>query len=274
MADLQRKVVAFLEGRRTAELADLIARHNGVPLAAPCLREVHSPDAPELQGSIQRVLEADLGVAIFLTGVGTTTVFEAARRMGRETDLRQRLDQATVVVRGPKPTAVLRKLEVRIDVTAPPPNTSAEVLSALDDTDLRGKTVSVQLYGEPNPVLSQALRTRGAHVLELAPYVWDRPVDPAPIVRLLDALDRSAVDALLITSQAQVDNLFGVAIEHGRSPNLDHVAVGVQGPVAEAALERRGFHAAFRPAHGHMGALVLAAAEYLTTRVPQGVRTT
>jgi uroporphyrinogen-III synthase len=101
MADLQRRTVAFLEGRRSAELADLIRRHNGVPLAAPCLREVHSPDSPILQGSIRRVLDANLQLAIFLTGVGTATVFESTRRMDRENDLRQRLEAATVVVRGP-----------------------------------------------------------------------------------------------------------------------------------------------------------------------------
>jgi uroporphyrinogen-III synthase len=194
--------------------------------------------------------------------VGTTTVFEAARRMGREADLRDRLSHARVVVRGPKPTAVLRKLEVRIDITAPPPNTTAEVLQALELVDVCDQTVVVQLYGEPNPTLSLALRARGADVLELAPYVWDRPVDPAPILRLLDACANDAVDALLITSQAQVDNLFGVAADHGRALNLDKVAIGAQGPVAAAALERHGLHVAFRPAHGHMGALVLAAANY------------
>jgi uroporphyrinogen-III synthase len=264
MPDLQRKVVAFLEGRRATELADLVQRHNGVPLAAPCLREVHRPDAPSLQSEVACLCDTDVAVAIFLTGVGTTTVFEAARRMGREADLRARLSNATVVVRGPKPTAVLRRFEVRIDLTAPPPNTTAEVLSALDNVDVRGKTVAVQLYGAPNPALSIALRGRGAEVLELAPYVWDRPVDPAPIVRLLDALDDGAVDALLITSQAQVDNLFGVGADYRRTPNLQNVAIGGQGPVAEAALERHGLRAAFRPAHGHMGALVLAAAEFLS----------
>jgi uroporphyrinogen-III synthase len=262
MADLRRSVVAFLEGRRTVELADLIERHNGVPLAAPCLREVHRPDAPSLQADVAQVCRADLAVAIFLTGVGTSTVFEAARRMGRESDLRQRLERAVVVVRGPKPTAVLRKLDVRIDLTAPPPNTSAEVLVALERTDLDNRTVAVQLYGEPNPALSQALRRRGANVLELSPYVWERPVDPAPILKLLDALEQHTGDALLITSQAQVENLFAVATEYGRQPRLRNVAIGVQGPVAEAALERHGLQAAFRPAHGHMGALVLACAEY------------
>jgi uroporphyrinogen-III synthase len=265
VADLQRRVVAFLEGRREAELADLIQRHNGVPLAAPCLREVHTPDSPVLQASIERVLTADVSVAIFLTGVGTATVFEAARHMQREADLRRRLDGATVVVRGPKPTATLRRLGVRIDLMAPPPNTTAEVLSILEPIDLRGKTVTVQLYGEPNPRLSQSLTARGARVLELAPYAWDRPVDPKPILGLLDALDRRRVDALLITSQAQVDNLYAVAAEAGRALALDRVAIGAQGPVAEAVLQRHGLRATFMPAHGHMGALVLAAAEYLTS---------
>jgi uroporphyrinogen-III synthase len=269
MADLQRRVVAFLEGRRTAELADLVQRHNGVPLAAPCLREVHRPDSPVLQASMERVLGADLSVAIFLTGVGTTTVFEAARQMRREPDLRQRLAQATVVVRGPKPAAVLRKLHVRADLHAPPPNTTAEVLTILEPLDLEGKFVAVQLYGEPNPTLSRSLAARGARVLELAPYVWDRPVDPRPILGLLEALDQQRVDALLITSQAQVDNLYAVASEAGRSPALDGVALGAQGPVAQAALERHGLRAAFTPSHGHMGALVLAAAEHFS----QGVLT-
>jgi uroporphyrinogen-III synthase len=270
VADLHGNVVAFLEGRRTAELADLIARHNGVPLAAPCLREVHQPESPVLQASVRAVLDSDVSVAIFLTGVGTATVFEAASRMGSEVELRERLAQATVVVRGPKPTAALRKLDVRIDVTAPPPNTTAEVLSALSGTPLQGKTVAVQLYGEPNPALSQALVARGANVLEMAPYVWDRPVDPAPILRLLDALDNQTVAALLITSQAQVHNLFDVAAEHAREPRLRDVAIGAQGPVAAAALEPHGVHAAFHPAHAHMGALVLAAAEYLA--VPKSLQ--
>src|SRR5438105_3670888 len=125
MADLQGRVVAFLEGRRAGELASLIERHNGVPLAAPCLREVHSPDAPELHAGIARACESALDLAIFLTGVGTRTVFEAAMHAGYEGQLRERLEAALVVVRGPKPTAVLRQLGVRIDVTAPAPNTTA-----------------------------------------------------------------------------------------------------------------------------------------------------
>jgi uroporphyrinogen-III synthase len=262
LADLQGRVVAFLEARRATELTDLIDRHGGVPLAAPCLREVHAPDSPELQDSVRRVCQSQPHVVVFLTGVGTTTVFEAARCAGLDADLRSVLQAAIVVVRGPKPAAVLRKLGVRIDVLAPSPHTTVQVLSALEHIDLDGQPVAVQLYGEPNPELTQSLRVRGAEVLELAPYAWERPIDPAPVVRLLDALDADQVDALLITSQAQVDNLFDIAADRGRAVRLEHVAIGVQGPVAEAALHKRGYPATFRPEHGHMGALVLETAKY------------
>lgn len=259
-------MIAFLEGRRAVELADLIDRHNGVPLAAPCLREVHRPDAPSLQSELRAVCAAEVAVFIFLTGVGTATIFEAARYAGLENTLHERLETATVVARGPKPTAVLRKLGLRIDLTAPAPNTTAEVLQVLQSVDLQDRVVAVQLYGAPNAPLGRSLTERGAHVLELAPYVWERPVDPRPILNLLDELDKRAVDALLVTSQQQVENLFDVARQHGRTPRLQDVALGPQGPIAESALERYGLHASFRPAHGHMGALVLAAADYLSSR--------
>jgi uroporphyrinogen-III synthase len=266
VANLGGRTIAFLEGRRTAEMADLIARHNGVPLAAPCLREVHSPEAPSLQAEVRLVLAADVDAAIFLTGVGTATIFECARALRADAQLHQRLEAATVVVRGPKPTAVLRKLGVRIDLTAPVPNTTREVAQVLEPLDLHGKHVAVQHYGEPNPTLTTWLQQRGAQLIELHPYLWDRPVDPAPIHALLDALQTNSVDMLLVTSQAQVENLFAIANERGEPPRLDNVAIGAQGPVAQAALERHGARASFTPAHGHMGALVLAAADYVTQR--------
>src|SRR5256885_1578989 len=122
MADFRGRVVAYLEGRRAAELASLIERHNGVPFAAQCLREVHSPDSLELGADIERACAGSVDGAIFLPGVGTRTVFEAATRSGLEAVLRERLEAAMVVVRGPKPTAVLRQLGVRIDIFAPPPH--------------------------------------------------------------------------------------------------------------------------------------------------------
>jgi adenylylsulfate kinase len=264
---LHGRTVAFLEARRSVELASLVVRHHGVPLAAPCLVELHQPDAPELAAAVDELCSHETTLVVFLTGVGTATIFEAARLRGREQHLLAALAEKRVAVRGPKPTAVLRRLGVRIDITAPPPNTTAELLDALRDEELNGRTVAVQLYGGPNPSLRSAFEQRGARVVELFPYAWDRPADPAPVLGLLDALAARQVDALLVTSAAQVDNLFAIARDHGRGLELraalGDVAVGAQGPVAAAALRRAGVTAAFEPEHGHMGALVLATARYL-----------
>jgi hypothetical protein len=54
-------------------------------------------------------------------------------------------------------------------------------------------------------------------------------------------------------------------------PRLDGVAIGAQGPVAEAALHRHGLNVSFRPAHGHMGALLVAAGEFFASHIEQGV---
>jgi uroporphyrinogen-III synthase len=262
MADLGGRVVAFLEARRSDKLASLVTRHRGVPLAAPCLRELHEADAPSLVRGIQQMCDPSVGFVLFLTGVGVNTIFEAARRHRLEDGLRQALVRQIIAVRGPKPAAALRREGVAFQVEAPPPHTTRELLEAMQDWPLAGATVAVQLYGEPNPQLTGALTARGARVLELTPYVWLPPDDWQPVLHLLDELDAGRVNALLVTSQAQVENLFGLARAHGRHPALDGVAVGAQGPVVSDALRAEGVEPTFLAERGHMGALVQAAATH------------
>ena len=63
------------------------------------------------------------------------------------------LKHVAVVVRGPKPTAVLREMGVPITVTVPEPNTWREILAELDarrdKVPLEGRRVAVQEYGVP-----------------------------------------------------------------------------------------------------------------------------
>jgi uroporphyrinogen-III synthase len=272
--DLGGHTVAFLEARRAPELASLIVRHHGQPLAAPCLQEVHQPDAPELQAALDALLAPDTRLSLFLTGVGASTIFAAAELHARVDALRAALDRQRVGVRGPKPAAALRRFGVRVDISAPPPHTTHELVEALAEEPLAGQRVAVQLYGGPgSSELRAALEARGASVVELRPYVWGRPADDAPLRTLVDALDAGQVDALLVTSAVQIDHLFAYAVEHDRADrlraDLDRIVVGAQGPVAAAALGRVGIQHAVQPAHGHMGALVQAVAQALA---PVGVR--
>ncbi|MBV9354470.1 MAG: uroporphyrinogen-III synthase [Chloroflexi bacterium] len=271
--DLGGHTVAFLEARRAPELASLVLRHHGQPLAAPCLQEVHQPDAPALQAALDALLAPDTRLSLFLTGVGASTIFAAAELHHRLDALRTALDRQRVGVRGPKPAAALRRFDVRIDLSAPPPHTTRELIEALAEEPLAGQRVAVQLYGGAGfggpGELRAALEARGASVVELRPYVWGRPADNAPLRNLLDALAAHQVDALLVTSGVQVDHLFAFAAEHDRADrlraDLDRIVVGAQGPVAAAALERVGIQHAVQPDHGHMGALVQAVAHALAS---------
>lgn len=266
MADLQGRVVAFLEARRATELASLIQRHGGVPYSAPCLREVHDPATPDLAGAVERLCDPAVAAAIFLTGVGTATIFEAARLRGREQELLAALDRKRVAARGPKPSAVLRKAGVRIDLVSPAPHTSDDLLAALAAWDLRDRDVAVQLYGGPPPPLCAALAERGARIVTLTPYTWARPEQVVPVLDLIRALALGQVQALAATNTAQVANLFTIAREHGEEPTLRRalrdVPVAAQGPVCAGAFEREGVPVAILPEHGHMGGLVLAIAGY------------
>ena len=80
-----------------------------------------------------------------------------------------------MVVRGPKPTAVLHSRKARIDRAASNPFTTHEVLAEMRKTPLRGKRVVVQRYGETNRELQAALESEGAEVIEIVTYRWGLP---------------------------------------------------------------------------------------------------
>ena len=92
---------------------------------------------------------------------GSEALFAATDSLGLTNKLLHLLAAARVVVRGPKPTAVLRSRNVRIDLAAQEPYTTAEVLAELAAAAaLRGKRVVVQRYGETNWELQKALEDR------------------------------------------------------------------------------------------------------------------
>ena len=133
-------------------------------------------------------------------------------------------------MRGPKPTGELNARGVRIDIRAASPFTSESVLAAIAGCPLDGARVVVQRYGEANRELCEALESRGASVQEIATYRWALPADLGPLERLVDALAREAVDAVVFTSAVQVKHLFAVADRMGRAAALPGCCAGSSSP--------------------------------------------
>jgi uroporphyrinogen-III synthase len=168
------------------------------------------------------------------------------------------------VARGPKPTAVLKELEVPVTVTVPEPNTWRELLAALDAKaealPLRGKRVAVQEYGAANPELLAGLAERGAQVTRVPVYEWALPEDTGPLRAAVTAIVEGKVDVAIFTTSVQVIHLLKIAEEMNLSEKVraafGKILVGSIGPVTSEALREHDIPADFEPSHPKMGFLV------------------
>src|ERR1700689_511781 len=104
---MKSKVVAILETRAGAHLAELIARRGGVPMLAPALEEIAEIDPQGIAPLLAQWRAAPFKVAIFQTGVGTRALFQATDGLGLTQELLDLLASSMVVVRGPKPVGEL-----------------------------------------------------------------------------------------------------------------------------------------------------------------------
>jgi uroporphyrinogen-III synthase len=169
---MRGKTIAILEARLGRQFAELIEKHGGRPLHAPALAEVPDVDRDAIARLVADLESMPPAVAIFQTGIGTRALFEATDALGMSGRLLALLANATVAVRGPKPAGVLRGRGVRMDLSAKDPFTTAEVLDMLAKTPISGRRVVVQRYGVTNAELEEALKARGAAVIEIPTYRW------------------------------------------------------------------------------------------------------
>src|SRR5581483_812232 len=144
------KILAF-ESRRAKEIGELIRINGGEPIVAPALIEVPIEENEEALAFADRLYAGGFDMVIFLTGVGARYLHRVIVIRDGEPRFLAALRKIAVVVRGPKPTAVLREWNVPIAVTVPEPNTWRELLAAV--VDRPEKSVALQEYGRSNEEL-------------------------------------------------------------------------------------------------------------------------
>jgi uroporphyrinogen-III synthase len=259
---MRGKRIAVLESRLGQQLVELIAQRGAVPVHAPALAEIPDLDPARIAALVRSLQERAAKVAIFQTGVGTRALFAATDSLNLSAVLLDILSRATVVARGPKPTAALRSRGVRIDRNAADPFTTREVLAVLGDFKLSGERVIVQRYGVANVELDRALEAAGAEVAEIPTYRWSLPQDRAPLEALVGALERGEIDGAVFTNAEQARNLFLVAERLGRASAvrsaLNDALIASIGPVASAALREAGVEVDVEASPPKLGALLSA----------------
>jgi uroporphyrinogen-III synthase len=255
--------VAAFESRRTAEMAELIRRQGGEPFVAPSMREVPLEENREAFAFAEQLFAGEFEMMILLTGVGTRQLNRLLATRHPATAFADALRRITVVVRGPKPAAALREMNVAPALSAPEPHTWREVLAVTEGRPER--RIAVQEYGRPSPELLDGLRGRGRAVTAVRIYQWDLPEDMEPLRESARRLAAGDFAIALFTTAVQIAHLVRVAEEQGIAQQvlegLRRTTIGSIGPTTTEALEEFGLTPAFEPSHPKMGLLVREAAD-------------
>jgi uroporphyrinogen-III synthase len=266
--------VLSLESRRAAEMAKLIENYGGQPIVAPSMREVPLESNTEALEFARRLEAGDFQAVIFLTGVGTRALARVVETVYPPEKLTEYLKGVTVVVRGPKPLAVLKEFGVPVAVSVPEPNTWRDLLDALDreKISLHGKGVAVQEYGEPNTELLTGLIERGAKVMQVPVYKWALPENTQALADAVQRIVDREIDLALFTTSVQIVHLLKLAkemnAEQSLRDGLAEITIGSIGPVTSEELREKGIHVDFEPEHPKMGYLVNEAAHRMSARRP------
>ena len=254
--------ICSFESRRSAEMASLIRRHGGLPTVAPSMQEVPLEDNDAVFKFAESLLAGEFDAVVFLTGVGAQALMDVLETRHDPSDVLNALRNANVVVRGPKPAAVMRTWDVPIAAVAAEPNTWKETLTAIDDGAIptQDRRIAVQEYGLPIEEFYTALRERGASVTAVPVYRWTLPDD----TKLLEAAITQAVetgfDLFLFTSTQQVRHVLQIAdrldVEDAWRAAVKRSMVGSIGPTCSAALRDADLDVDLEPTHPKMGTLV------------------
>jgi uroporphyrinogen-III synthase len=261
--------VLSFESRRAKEIAQLISNNGGIPLVAPSTREVPAGPNDDEMKLIRGILDRQFDAVIFMTGVGSRALVEAAEAVSPRQEFLAALARTRVVVRGPKPAAAMREFNVPVALTVPEPNTWREIVQALDANQqtgpLKGQRIAVQEHGEPSPQLYDALRERGAEVFPARVYRWELPEDTGPLKAAVRSLANGEIDLVMFTSSVQFVHAARVAGEIGLADPftnaLKRIVIASIGPIASETLRKNGIKVDFEPSHPKMGFLVKETAE-------------
>jgi len=261
--------IAVLEARMSSEMADLIRRQGGHSFSVPAVREVAVGSAQPVSTFINHLSDSSLQTVVFFTGVGIKALIAEAESLQRLPELLNALHHVTVVCRGPKPWAVLKRYDVPVTASAREPYTSTELLEVLEPLQLVGTSVGVVHYGERNTLVTQFLREKEANVEELCLYEWLLPDDIEPLQTLVRDIIARRVDAIVFTSQIQVRHLFLIAEELQLTEELvealhTKTIVASIGPTCTGVLQSYGVTPHVIPEHPKMGHLIRSLAEYMS----------
>jgi uroporphyrinogen-III synthase len=240
---LKGRTIALAEGRQLEELAQMLEKEGALALRCPMINILDAPDAAAVVTWLRDLIADKFAYVILMTGEALRRLLGFAEREGIRQESVAALSRTRTITRGPKPVRALKEVGLNPTKVAESPTTDG-VIATLRNESLRGKTVGVTLYGEPNPTLVRFLEQAGATVHTVLPYVYAPASDSDRVVELISRMAKGGIDVIIFTSSPQVDRLYQVAVEKGLEnelrQGLTQTRIAAVGPVVAENLREKG----------------------------------
>ncbi|WFP16153.1 uroporphyrinogen-III synthase [Citricoccus muralis] len=258
--------IGVTSDRRSEELISAFRRRGAEVMHAPALRIAPLTESVSLQQDTYKVIDVKPDYAIITTAYGMRRWVEAADTYGVWSELRDVLERATILVRGPKARGAVRASGLDDDGAAEDERTDT-VLDMLIQRDIAGKTVVLQLHGMADHGHIRRLEDAGARVVTVMPYTWARPAEDNALLRMIDAVIERQLDVLTFTAAPAVEAFLGVARQYRKHEELvealktDVICAGVGG-VTVAPLTEIGIETVI-PDRWRLGAMIKKVCDHL-----------
>jgi len=261
---MEGKRVVIAGARKLEEFSTLIVKQGGIPVIRSMQGTVYLAE-DVVEEDLHKLLINGADWLVFITGIGTETLFTQAEKLGIYDEFLEIVEQTKIAARGYKTQAALKKKNIKPAVVDDD-GTNRGLCRELEGVNLTGQRVVVQLHGEPAPGLIRFLEGKGAIVTQLLPYQHVAP-DSLIVETLCKELIEGTVDAVCFTTGLQIHNLFDYAKQHGYGEQIKHsfankvLAVAI-GKLTAESLSEEGVERILIPESERMGAMIFAIRDY------------
>lgn len=238
-------IVGLFETRRQREFSAMFAARGAQVVACPLIfPQSHGLEEP-VRRFVEDSIEGKFAIVIFYTGIGIMAVLEASQQLGKYDAFKNALVRMTMIARGPKGKAALKRHKLTPNFLAEPPTTDG-LVKLLKGLDIRGKRVAVALAGDqPSLALDEAVERGGGQIYQFAPYHYRLPEDLSEIDAFIQRVLAGEVGLLVFTTPPQVTILMDAAQKLGSDQKLLEAinisaTVAAVGTVTAATLARYG----------------------------------
>lgn len=257
------------ESRELDLFAGMIEAQGAKAVRCPLVAILDVEDAAPVKAWLDRLIANTFDDLVLLTGEGLRRLLTHAERDGRQKEAIVAISRLRTIVRGPKPTRVLREIGLTPAITALIP-TSQGVIDSLRNVALARRKIGLQLYPGSPAELTEFLTAKGAEVFPVTPYRYASETDAARVASVIREIAAGEIDVVAFTSSPQIDRLFDVAreggIENELRQALSRSLVAAIGPIVAAHLEELGVTVSVQPKSFHLKPLITAIAESAAKR--------